>query len=152
MNLEVGTLLRWNHFPWPRYGTEIKPRWFICLGETGPFSQISFIYLATTTTQIEHFQPGGTRTGHNKFKFETRQFAFFDDDCILDYDDPPYAIKKQDLLNHLADLEVKGKLNEQTLRMIYNNLLKSDSYSKMVLLDLHNSFNNAGITGLKKPK
>ncbi|HBL52811.1 MAG TPA: hypothetical protein DHO02_02750 [Syntrophaceae bacterium] len=152
MNLEVGTLLRWNHFPWPRYGTEIKPRWFIYLGDNGPFAQIAFVYLATTTTQIEHFKSGGARNGHNHFKFETRQFASFDNDCIIDYDDPPYAIKKQYLLNHQADLEVKGKLNEQTLRMIYNNLLKSDACSKMVLLDLHSSFNNAGITSLKKPK
>lgn len=152
MNLEVGTLLRWDNFPWPRYGTGIKPRWFIYLGDTGPFAQVAFVYLATTTTQIEHFQSGGIRAGHSHFKFETRQFTIFDEDCIIDFDDRPYPIEKVKLLNRQTNLEVKGKLNEQTLRMIYNRFLRSGVLSKMEMLDIHDSFNNAGITGLAKPK
>lgn len=152
MTLEIGTLIRWDHFAKPRYGTEIKARWFIYLGETGTFTQVSLIYLATTTTQMNHFQTGATRSGHSHFKFETRQFNIFDDDCVLDFDDPPYAIEKANFLNMQADITVKGQLDEQTLRMIYNRFLKSGACSKMVMLDIHNSFNSAGITGLKKPK
>jgi len=152
LTLEIGTLLRWDHFTQPRYGTETKARWFIYLGETGPFSQIALIYLATTTTQMDHFQQGSSRAGHSHFKFETRQFNIFDYDCILDFDDPPYAIEKVTFLNRQADIAVKGKLNEETLRMIYNRFLKSGACSKMVMLDIHDSFNKAEIAGLKKPK
>ncbi len=152
MNLEIGTLLRWDHFPAPKYGTEIKPRWFIYLGETGSFAQIAYVYLATTTTQLDHFQPGGTRAGHIHFKFEKRQFGMFDEDCIIDFDEKPYSIEKDNLLKYQANIVEKGMINELTLRMIYNRFLQSGLLSKMEMLDLHSSFNNAGITGLKKPK
>ena len=151
MNLDIGTLFRWNNFPYPRYGTEIKPRWFIYLGETGPFSQIAILYLATTTTQIQHFQHDGTRAGHAHFKFDIRQFTMFDEDCIIDFDEKPYPIEKEKFLNRQTDIAIKGKFNDDTLRMIYNRFLKSGACSKMEMLDIHNSFNNANITSLKKP-
>ncbi|MRR17781.1 MAG: hypothetical protein EG826_15140 [Deltaproteobacteria bacterium] len=152
MNLEVGTLFRWDQFPEPRYGTETKARWFIYLGETGTFSQIALVYLATTTTQIENFQSGETRSGHDHFKFEKRQFIMFDCDCVIDFDEKPYTIEKDKLLRSQANIIEKGKLNEQTMHMIYKKFLQSGSLSKMEMLDLHSSFNKAGITGLKKPK
>ena len=152
MTLEIGTILRWDNFPLPRYGNETKSRWFIYIGETGLFSQIAIIYLGTTTTQEDHFQAGGTRSGHSHFKFETRQFPEFEEDCILDFDDPPYPIEKKRFLEKQCDISVKGKLREETMRMIYNQFLRSGSCSKMIMLDIHDSFNKAGITGLKKPK
>lgn len=76
----------------------------------------------------------------------------FDDDCIIDFDEKPYSIEKNNLLKNQASIVEKGKLNEQTLRMIYNRFLESGLLSKMEMLDLHSSFNNSGITGLKKPK
>lgn len=152
MTLEIGTVFRWDNFPLPRYGDETKARWFIYLGETGTFSQIAIIYLATTTTQTAHFQSGGTRSGHGHFKFEARQFPAFEEDCILDFDDPPYHIERARFLNNQSDISVKGKLREDTMRMIYNRFLQADSCSKMFMLDIHNSFNKAGIAALKKPK
>jgi hypothetical protein len=152
LTLEIGTVFRWDNFPLPRYGNETKARWFIYLGETGPFSQIAIIYLVTTTTQTAHFQSGGARSRHDKFKFEARQFPAFEEDCILDFDDPPYPIEKERLLNKQSDISVKGKLREDTMRMIYNRFLQAGSCSKMVMLDIHDSFNKAGIAALKKPK
>lgn len=152
MNLEVGTLFRWGHFSWPKYSAEKKSRWFIYLGETDSFAQIALVYLATTTTKLEHFQYGGVRASHSHFKFETRQFTIFDKDCIIDFDEKPYAVEKEKLLKNRMDIIVKGKLDEKTLRMIYNRFLHSGVLSKMEMLDIHNSFNKAGITGLAKPK
>jgi len=43
LTLEIGTVFRWDHFPIPRYGGKTKPRWFISLGETGPFSQLAIL-------------------------------------------------------------------------------------------------------------
>ncbi len=152
MTLEIGTVFKWDNFPWPRYGNKPKARWFIYLGETGPFSQIAIIYLVTTTTRTAHFQSGGTRAGHDKFKFETRQFPAFEEDCILDFDDPPYSVEKARFVNKQSDISVKGKLKGDTMRMIYNRFLQAGSCSKMVMLDIHDSFNKAGISALKKPK
>jgi len=152
LTLEIGTVFRWDNFPLPRYGDETKARWFIYLGETGPFSQIAIIYLGTTTTQTSHFQSGGTRSGHSHFRFEARQFPPFEEDCILDFDDPPYPIEKERFLNKQSDISVKGKLREDIMRMIYKKFLEADSCSKMVMLDIHDSFNKADITALKKPK
>lgn len=76
----------------------------------------------------------------------------FDEDCIIDFDEKPYSIEKDNLLKYQANIVEKGMINELTLRMIYNRFLQSGLLSKMEMLDLHSSFNNAGITGLKKPK
>jgi hypothetical protein len=150
--LEIGTVFKWNNFPLPRYDNKIKARWFIYLGETGPFSQIAIIYLITTTTRIDHFHPGGDRAGHSYFKFEVPQFPVFEEDCILDFDDPPYTIEKEKFLKKQGDISVKGKLKEDTIRMIYKKLLQASSCSKVIMLDIHDSFNKAGIVSLKKPK
>ncbi|MDO8723218.1 MAG: hypothetical protein Q7J31_13495 [Syntrophales bacterium] len=152
MTFEIGTVFRWDNFPLPRYGDETKARWFIYLGETGTFSHIAIIYLVTTTTQTNHFQSGGARSGHGHFRFEPRQFPAFEEDSILDFDDQPYAIEKTRYLSNESDISVKGKLKEDTMRMIYNRFLQAGSCSKMVMLDIHDSFNKAGITALKKPK
>lgn len=152
MTLEIGTVLKWDNFPLRRYGGELKPRWFIYIGETGLLSQITIIYLATTTTQVDHFQAGGSRSGHNKFTFKTQEFQEFEEDCILDYEERPYDIKKERFLKNQGDISVKGKLKEETMRMIYNLFLRSGSCSNIMMLDIHDSFNKAGITGLKRPK
>lgn len=148
---EVGTVFRWDSFPAPRVGPPgIKPRWFIFLGKNDTFSQVVFAHFCTTTTQTQHFAPGGSRQNHDKIKLE-KGSSPFDEDCILDCDEPPYT----DTLHKLEDeksIEVKGKLPEQTMRQIYNRLLLSDDYSYAVLRDIHHSFNLAGIGGLKKPK
>jgi hypothetical protein len=75
----------------------------------------------------------------------------FEDDCILDFDEPPYTPSKSTLENN-TNIEEKGEIEEQTLRMIYNRICRSGTYSKVILRDIHESFNKAGITGLKKPK
>jgi hypothetical protein len=46
----------------------------------------------------------------------------------------------------------KASCREDTMRMIYNRFLQAGSCSKMVMLDIHDSFNKAGIAALKKPK
>jgi len=51
-----------------------------------------------------------------------------------------------------ADIEIKGELDRIIMKRIYSGILKSNLYSKKILLDIHISFNQAGIEGLKKPK
>lgn len=148
MTLEVGTVFRWNNFPEPRYGAEKKARWFIYLGETGSFSQSVIAHISTTTTKIGDFKEGGSRRSHDHFVFRAKSSPF-EEDCVIDYDDRPFSLQKEKLMNN-PDIEIKGKLDEQTMRMIYNRLLKSNAISKAILWDIHDSFNRTGITGLKK--
>ncbi len=152
MRLQVGTVFKWDNFPSPRYGGETKARWFIYLGETGQFSQIASVYLCTTTAQTDHFKTGGSRERHSHFKFEVRQFSEFEKDCILDFDDPPQPIEKAKFFNKKKDIDVRGRLSADIIRMIYKRYLQSGSCSKRVLLDIHESINRDDISGLKRPK
>ncbi len=152
MNLEVGTVFRWDNFPSHRFGSESKPRWFICLGFSGIFAQVATVYLSTTTTQLQHFGTSGTRRNHSHFIFKTNQHPIFEEDCVIDFDERPYPVAETKIESHQNDIHIKGRLNEDTTRMIYNRFLRSRSLSVMELSDIHASYNNAGIVGLKKPK
>lgn len=150
--LEVGTVIKWNNFPYPRYSNKNKPRWFICAGFSGYFAQVSEVYLYTTTTQLNHFKKFGIRSSHSYFIFQCNHYTVFDQDCAIDFDEGPYNLAITQLEQKKDDIEVKGKLNEQTLRMIYNKLLSSRFISRKILMDIHDSYNKVGIKNLKKPK
>lgn len=147
---KVGTVLKWNNFPDPKRGSEIKPRWFVYLGTSSIFSIPIFAYISTTTTKIKDFGKGGKREVHDKIYF-SKDNSPFEEDCVLDFDEGYYSIEKAKLEMN-ADIEIKGELDKNVLIRIYNGILKSDKYSKKVLLDIHSCFNQAGIEGLKKPK
>ncbi len=152
MNLEVGTVFRWDNFPDARYGSEEKARWFICVGFSGKFAQIAMVYLCTTTTQLEKFKKTGSRAAHSKHIFTTNQFQCFEQDCAIDFDERPYPLEKSKLSVCQKDIEIRGSIDKNTLRMIYNRFFRSRSMSYKEIVDIHDSFNMAGITGLKKPK
>jgi len=65
------------------------------LGDTGLLSTPISAHLCTTTTSLEDFEPGGKRASHRSFLIKKTRYPFFDEDCILDYDEEPYAVGKQ---------------------------------------------------------
>ena len=148
--MKAGTIIKWNNFPYPRYGGEVKARWFVCLGDSGLLSEPVFIYLCTATTSLKDFESGGKRERHTICRFQARTSPF-DEDCIVDVDEGPYSLSQHELANN-ADIEVKGQLTEQDMRMIYNRVVRSNRFSKREKLDIHRSFNDAGIDGLKLPR
>ena len=154
MNLElkVGSVFRWNDFPDNRFGEGDKARWFICVGFTGPFSQTAFVYAHTTTTQLQHFESGGIRHGHSYFIFKCTEHQCFELDCAIDFNESTYSIKMEKIEQFSLNIEEKGMLREDTMRMIYKRMAESKHTSLIVKNDIYNSFNQAGITGLKKPK
>jgi len=147
---KVGTVFKWNNFPDPKIGSEIKPRWFIYLGASSIFSNPIISYISTTTTKIKDFDQGGKRESHNKIDFLKGNFPF-EEDCVLDLDEGYYPIENSKL-EIVEEIEIKGELDKNIMKRIYNGILKSEKYSKRVLLDIQNSFNQAGIEGLKRPK
>jgi hypothetical protein len=147
--MKAGTVIKWNKFPYARLGGEKKTRWFICLGDTGKLSDPIFIHLCTTTTNLRDFEPGGKRERHTTCLFRSSKTSF-DEDCILDIDEGPYSITQSEIENN-ADIEVRGEIGEQDMRMVYNRVVRSGHFSKREKMDIHRSFNDAGVTGLKKP-
>jgi hypothetical protein len=148
--MKAGTVIKWHNFLFPRYGGEIKSRWFICLGDSGKFADPIFVYLCTATTQLQEFSPGGKRERHTICRFNAKNSPF-DEDCILDIDEGPYALTQVQIDNNI-DIEIKGQISEQDMRMIYNHVVRSSRFSKREKLDIHRSFNDIGIMGLKLPK
>ena len=140
--MKPGTVFRWPNFPFPQYGGEIKARWFIYLGDSGILISPTNSYLISTTTQ--------TIKTANCFTFQPGSSPF-DEVCILNYDEQYYSIEKSLLVGH-KDIEVKGELDHNTMRIIYNKISLSKFYSKKVLQDIHQSLNNISITGLRNPK
>jgi hypothetical protein len=131
-------------------GTVIKPRWFVCLGDTGIFLTPILVHFCTTTTSIEDFKPEGNRASHHYVKFEKKNYSCFIEDCILDLSEPPF-IESQRSLETNKDIEIKGELNKNAMKLIYKEVLKSPHYSSKIKFDIYTSLNRIGITGLIKP-
>ena len=148
--MRSGTVIRWDRFPYPKYGGERKARWFVCLGDTGPLLEPIIVHLCTTTTQKSDFQKGGRRSSHRCYLIEA-EVSPFEEDCLIDFDESPYQIERRQLEGNSL-IEVKGVLDEKTLKAVYDGILQSRFYSRRVLMDIHASLNRVGITGLKKPK
>lgn len=143
-------VIRWNNFEDRRKGGDIKPRWFIYLGDSGYFSIQLVIYICTTTTKESDFQKGGKRENHSYIKFSASNTPF-EEDCILDFDESPFIYPKEKFAND-PDIENIGILDDNTLRSIYKRILKSQAFSKIAKHDIHESLNVVGIENLKKPK
>src|SRR5690606_5144995 len=146
--LKVGTIFKWKNFPNPKSG-EPKTRWFIYLGKTSALFPPEKYIISTTTTQISHFEIGGLREKHDYIKYD-QQSSPFNKECILDLDEIPYSDLLSILINN-DDIEVMGELNTNKKLHLYNRILKSEKFSKILKKDIHTSLNNDGITGLKNP-
>lgn len=151
MQLTVGDVIYWEDFPNPRDGAA-KPRWFIYLGKTALFSMPVFAFLCTTTTQTHHFEPGGSRSNHACKRFDVRQYPLFDRDCILDFDEDLHEIQETAIQKCKAQIQIRGKLDENTMRYIFKQFSRPGVVSLVTMRDIFESFNRDGITGLKRPK
>lgn len=148
--MKPGTVFRWENFPYPKFGSEIKSRWFICLGDSGPFSSPILAHLCTSTTKIQDFQSGGKRASHRHLLLQPTNTPF-EVECLIDFDEGLHSYPKKDLTGN-SEIQIKGELDTKILVCIFNKLVLSRFISFQVLMDIHTSLNNIGITGLKKPK
>lgn len=147
--MKPGDVFWWKEFPFRRKGGETKPRWFIYLGDSGIFSQPVFAFICTTTTQIDDFKRGGNRENHQRYFFKKGEFPF-EAECILDFDEPPFAdITKEDLEKN-PNIEIRGTLSPRVMREIYEGIYNCRLYSPRVKRDVRESLNLVGITSLKK--
>ena len=109
--LEVGDVFVWPEFPDGRdQASDIKPRWFVCLGRTGVMHTPVSIFLSTTTTQLHHYAKGGSRQHRIFLRIRAGQFGFTDD-CVIDFSDAPYDYPA-DYLDSIP-IQIIGRIGDQ---------------------------------------
>jgi hypothetical protein len=140
--MQVGEVIKWNNFKFPQFGGKPKSRWFICLGNSNVFIDPKLCYLISTTTT--------KRTGHPSLLLPQKTYPFFCQDCCVFFNEPIYSPLEQDISQN-SDISSKGRLEESDLRVLYSGLLRSSTHQKIVMKDIHSSFNLSGITGLRRP-
>jgi len=151
--VDVGTVFTWDKFPYPgELNSPIKRRWFVYLGRSSTFNNPVYIYIITATTQLRHYESYNNRSNHLCIRFDAGRFGF-EQKCILDIDGGFYSSITEERFNYYKSSCIKkGRFDENTLRGVYNLLIKSQYISKRIKRDIHESLNMAGITQLKQPK
>ncbi len=151
--MDIGTVFTWDKFPYLREcNSLIKRRWFVHLGHSSAFNNPVYIYIITTTTQLQHYESCNNRSNHLYIRFDAGRFGF-EQKCILDIDGGFYSSITEEKFSYYKFLCVKkGKFDDNTLRGVYNLLIKSQHISKKIKQDIHESLNLAGIIHLNQPK
>lgn len=147
--MQLGSVFIWNNFPFREEG-KAKNRYFVYFGESHYPDNPVKVFLITTTSRIYHYEEEGARKSHNYYRFKAGSFGFIEE-SILDVDSY-YDIDKKSLEKNKENIEEKGQLPEHILKDIYNLILQSKNISIKVKQDIHDSYNCAGITGVKRPK
>ena len=149
----AGEVLLWRGFPYPRDpDSENKDRYFAFFGYSSRFSTPRIAYLCTTTTKLEYYRTGGSRSRHAFHIFRAGECGL-PRECVLDMDLNFYAdISEQQLQEHAAHIEKIGSIPRDTLRHIWNLIRPSREIAFIVKEDIHFALNGVGIVGLKQPE
>ncbi len=115
--MQIGTVIRWDNFQSPQYGGRRKPRWFICLGDTGKLNSPT-LYFLHSTTKIKRNKP-------SLFLPKSR-YPFFHVDCHLYFNESPYHRTKNELNN--PNVRILGTINNDDLVVIYERLKMGQEY------------------------
>ena len=70
----------------------------------------------------------------------------------MDFEEEIHDIPESIIERCEAQIEIRGRLDVNTMRNIFKQLSRSGVVSAIVLRDIIESFNRDGITGLKKSK
>lgn len=76
----------------------------------------------------------------------------FEKTCILDFDEDLHEIQESTIGKCRAQIEIRGRLDEGTMRNIFKQFSRPGVVSLVILRDIFDSFNRDSIIGLKKPK
>jgi hypothetical protein len=135
--VKVGTVLKWNNYPYGKFEGKIKPRWFVCVGHTGEVHELlgfSFsLYISTTTTR-EAWLEKGEYYSFLPEKFLPNQFPF-EEKCHINYNEIPECVEGEKIINN-PDIEIRGELDSSTMVQILKGLIKSGLISDRIKDDL----------------
>ena len=155
MQFSVGDVFLWSNFPFIRdLDSTPKPRWFLYLGKTA-YGVTPIIAYCCTSTQEDHhkeeYEPGGKRF-KNLFLTIPKGEGGFTEASILDFTMNYYSDLSETIIDtHAADITIQGRLCTDRMRQIYKVILSARNIPTIQKRDIFNSFNLAGIAGLKRP-
>ena len=149
--MDIGTVFRWTNYPKQIDGIT-KNRWFVYLGTSSILSTPQNVFIFTTTSQLNLYEPGNKRESNkNTINFKFGEFGF-EADCILDvfYFQNNWTL--QEFERYKDFFIIKDKVSDEKLKIIYEKILKENSIQKIIKADIRRNLNNIGIYGLKNPK
>lgn len=155
--MKVGAVFYWENFPYPVEGKE-KRRWFVCLGEYSddpdPLAEAAWLIAPTTTTQLHHYEPGGSRADSPRVYFRPKEGFGFTAECVLDLSEARIVIPLDVFRENLETQKITicGQVSNEKLRYVYEKICVSRGYSPKLKKIIHDNFNFAGITGLSLPR
>ncbi|MHB8278925.1 MAG: hypothetical protein ACYDIA_14910 [Candidatus Humimicrobiaceae bacterium] len=144
----IGKLFYWNNFPYSKDGN-LKPRLFILLGKSNIFFPPIVAYLATLTSQTQHYEPNNYREKNTIVRFKKGEFNL-DMESVIDLDHDIYDFILESEIQNNKDIKIIDQISNEKLKLIYEKLLLT-GISNKIKNDIHNHFNRIGVTGLKKP-
>lgn len=148
-DLKPGDVIKINDFKLQNKGGKDKPVWMLFLGMDSILDCPIYIHLHRHTTKLQYYEKGGCRETHIIVRIDKKQYNFFDEDCILDFNELPYPIEKNRFENVISPKsELVGSLKENTIREICKCIKQSPHYSNVVKASIRSSLNKNGITGI----
>jgi hypothetical protein len=142
--MDAGTVIKWKNFKDRQYEGDVKPRWFVYMGNTGILSiPYPRAYLLTTTGRVEKFKIGGDREKHTHCTFDSNTSPF-ESPCVMDFEEDyyPYELSK---IESNPDIEIKERLRIQDIQMIWNKILRSSIFTKMEQRDIYDGLKRENI-------
>jgi len=149
--MDIGTVFKWINYP-KQSDSIKKDRWFVYLGTSSKFCEPLNVFIFTTTSQTNLYEPWEKRENNkNTLKFKAGEFGF-DVDCILDvfYFQNNWTLEEFE--KYKDNFDIKGKVSDDKLKIIYEKILKETTIQKIIKTDIRINLNNIRIYGLKKPK
>ncbi|TGL63236.1 hypothetical protein [Leptospira sarikeiensis] len=151
MPLTIGDVFVWENFDNHNDGS-IKNAWFVYIGKTGLFSEVSLFYILRTTTQLHHYENTGSRHKHITHIFDPSNnpaHTCFDSKCLLDLTEKPFEITRDlNELERLGKLNRKGSLPLPELAEVFKKLCNSKLIPKITKRNIRDSLRAAGVKGL----
>lgn len=144
--MDLGDVFLWRNYPFAVTG-KIKDRWFLYLGtyKEDPFSDVVML-IPTATTQLHHFEAGGSRHGHSVVMISASEGYGFEADCVLDFDEVFYDTPKSDFDRYAGDMTIKGKISSnKKMKEIYEAIIRARDVDKIIKISIRNNFKDAGI-------
>jgi hypothetical protein len=149
--MKTGIVFKWKNYPKPRDGI-IKDRWFIYLGASSILSEISNVFIFTTTGKTKYYTPGNKRRKNkNIVNFKAGEFGF-ETDCVLDtfYFQNNWTLEEFE--RYKDDFEIKERISDEKLKVVYEKILKENSIQTIIKKDIRRNLNKIDIYNLKIPK
>lgn len=143
--MQPGSVFRWDNFPLPKDNGKEKARWFVHLGCTGIYVCPAVIYLVTSTTQIQHYVPGGSRARNLAIRVDPAPATPFDSECVIDLDSGFYNVDPATIAGFGTSIEIKGVLSKLHMQQLWQLIDASTKIPKIVKRDIKRCFEDSGV-------